>query len=671
MLLVGLVCVKPAIGDFVGRFKITGEIGSGGMGYVFSAVDSELKRVVAVKILQLSSSNSADQIERFKREGRVLSLLQHPNIVRVYATGIWQQHYPYLVMELLHGESLAALIARNGSLPEREALSLLMDICAALKLVHSHNVIHRDLKPQNIFLARQDNAVAVKLLDFGLCRIDTAAEHLTATGLLLGSPHYLSPEVCTGARSCPQSDIYALGVILYEMLSGSPPFTSDNYVGVIYKHANKMAEPLSVICPQLNLVAEIDRIISKCLEKKPADRYETAEDLSNDIAGLLEQLACQDSRASSPGAARGEKNFTHSAFLAVALFLLAIIFVTTQMERISPPALKSEPNLSARAKSSGPRTVSQLKESLQNLERFADIKNPGTIRKARDLIDSWAIRRESTISESEAAQGALLKGAWLLKSANRSEASQGEELLMNLLTRAERGHDALTELEIRSLLTGYYHKTEQGDKLRSVSQRIYQVWYRHRSEKSFFWAARGLRTRALAGPWVVPNLAEEEKERLKGLAFDKNALDTFEKGSIVVTGFYREDLCEIVQFYLQHDNVEAADRFLMQLESTLQTQEFPDTKEFQPRVSLLKARLALAKGSASQALAALSLSPVSPDPNEQVEHHLVSYCALRKLARHKEALEQLALVKDKFEKSSELKTRWSDRYESALTRDSP
>ena len=244
------------------------------MSLVYRASDLNLDRDVAIKFLSFISDN-ADSRERFAREAKALSKLQHKNILKVYRFGVWQDQL-YLSMELLEGEGLDAVLEREKLIPLNICLDLMLQVIDGLEAAHCAGVVHRDIKPANIFMTRVGGRMEVKIVDFGLCKVSsvesTKEQSLTSTGQLLGSVRYMSPEQCTGVSAGPQSDIYSLGITLYESISGAPPFDYETFVGLLYKHVNDPVPLFRYKFPYHQFASQLDDLFRKLLAKKPEDR---------------------------------------------------------------------------------------------------------------------------------------------------------------------------------------------------------------------------------------------------------------------------------------------------------------------------------------------------------------------------------------------------------------
>jgi serine/threonine-protein kinase len=262
-------------GDVVsGRYRLVDHLGAGSTATVWRARDLDLGRDVALKVL-LGSGVDPDLAARFQREGVVLARLNHPNVVPVLASGV-DEGRPYLVMELIDGQALDTRL-REGRLPVDDALDLVADVAAGLGAAHRAGVIHRDVKPANIVC---DQGGVPRLVDFGIARVSDMTS-MTRAHTVLGTAHYLSPEQARGEQLGPESDVYALGCVLFALLTGAPPFEADSHVAVAYRHVHDEPPAPSTLRPEVP--AEVDAIVLRCLAKWPAGRYPTASDLETDL----------------------------------------------------------------------------------------------------------------------------------------------------------------------------------------------------------------------------------------------------------------------------------------------------------------------------------------------------------------------------------------------------
>lgn len=254
------------------RYRLDERIASGGMGSVYAATDQRLERKVAVKLLKEGLAEDPTFIERFRREARAAGALSHPNIAAVYDFGSDDRCH-YMVMELAPGQDLSRVLRDEGPLDPDRARSIAAQIAAALTHAHAAGVVHRDIKPPNVILDANDN---VKVTDFGIARAAGDAT-LTATGSVLGSAHYISPEQAGGAEVGPATDIYSLGIVLYEMLTGTVPFTGDSIVAVAMRHVSDDVPPPSEL--RTDVPQHLDQVVRRATMKDPHERYATAAEL--------------------------------------------------------------------------------------------------------------------------------------------------------------------------------------------------------------------------------------------------------------------------------------------------------------------------------------------------------------------------------------------------------
>ncbi|MGX7173412.1 Stk1 family PASTA domain-containing Ser/Thr kinase [Enterococcus ratti] len=272
-----------------GRYQITGNIGSGGMANVFLAHDLILDRDVAIKVLRFDFQNDQTAIRRFQREALAATELVHPNIVSVYDVGE-EDNMQYLVMEYVKGMDLKRYIQTHYPVPYETAVNIMQQILSAISLAHSHQIIHRDLKPQNVLI---DNEGVVKITDFGIA-IALSETSITQTNTMLGSVHYLSPEQARGSMATKQSDIYALGIILYEILTGSVPFDGESAVTIALKHFQDELPSIKDLDPATPQALE--NIVLKATAKEPSDRYKSAEEMSEDLATALSPVRVNEAK---------------------------------------------------------------------------------------------------------------------------------------------------------------------------------------------------------------------------------------------------------------------------------------------------------------------------------------------------------------------------------------
>jgi len=269
-----------------GRYKLEAKLGSGGMSTVYLARDTTLDRQVAVKVMHREMSEQADQLERFRQEARAVAKLSHPNVVAVIDAGEDGGH-PYIVFEYVEGETLKQRINRVGALDPQEALAYAIEIARGLTVAHARNMVHRDIKPQNVLIDAEGRA---KLTDFGISR-QLEQDGMTATGRVLGTTDYVAPEQAMGHPVDQRSDIYSLGVVLYEMLVGQVPFHADSQVGVAMKHVNEELPDVQGQRPELSAAAAM--VVERATAKDPDQRYQRVGELIDDLSTALEVEAAR------------------------------------------------------------------------------------------------------------------------------------------------------------------------------------------------------------------------------------------------------------------------------------------------------------------------------------------------------------------------------------------
>jgi serine/threonine protein kinase len=276
-----------------GRYRLEARIGAGGMSTVYRALDETLQRQVAIKLMNREVASDSDQLERFRREARAVAQLSHPHVVGVIDAGE-DNGSPYIVLEYVEGETLKERTRRQGRLPVAEAVAYAIEIARALGAAHARHIVHRDVKPQNVLIDEEGSA---KVTDFGIART-LEEEGLTADGRVLGTTDYVSPEQALGQPVTGQSDLYSLGIVLYEMLTGEVPFKGENQVAVAMKHVRETLPDVQTKRPEVSsaLAAVVDRATAKRQEERYADDAEL-------IADLEDVLAIETARA---GSATGE-----------------------------------------------------------------------------------------------------------------------------------------------------------------------------------------------------------------------------------------------------------------------------------------------------------------------------------------------------------------------------
>jgi beta-lactam-binding protein with PASTA domain/predicted Ser/Thr protein kinase len=258
------------------RYRVEARIGAGGMAEVFRGIDPVLNRTVAIKVLLPQFARDAGFVARFRREAQAAARLSHPNIVGVFDTGS-DGDTQYIVMEFIEGRTLAEFLATGRRLTTEQSIEIGQKIASALGVAHAQGIVHRDIKPANVMVTRDGT---VKVMDFGIARMQSL-ETAPQTSSVLGTPTYLSPEQAQGQAVDARSDLYSLGVVLYELLAGRPPFTGDSPVAIAYKQVNETPVPPSAL--NREVPPALDAVVMKALSKNPANRYQTAAELSADL----------------------------------------------------------------------------------------------------------------------------------------------------------------------------------------------------------------------------------------------------------------------------------------------------------------------------------------------------------------------------------------------------
>jgi serine/threonine-protein kinase len=269
-----------------GRYRLEAKLGSGGMSTVYLARDQTLDRQVAVKVMHREMSEQADQLERFRQEARAVAKLSHPNVVSVIDAGEDGGH-PYIVFEYVEGETLKQRVNRSGALDPQEAIAYAIEIARGLSVAHARKMVHRDIKPQNILIDAEGRA---KLTDFGISR-QLEQDGMTVTGRVLGTTDYVAPEQAMGRPVDPRSDVYSLGVVLYEMLVGQVPFEADSQVGVAMKHVNEELPDVQRRRPEVS--AAVALVVERATAKDPAERYQHVGEMIDDLSTALEVEAAR------------------------------------------------------------------------------------------------------------------------------------------------------------------------------------------------------------------------------------------------------------------------------------------------------------------------------------------------------------------------------------------
>jgi serine/threonine protein kinase len=288
----------PMIGRTIGRYRIAEHLGRGGMAEVYKAYQPNLDRYVAIKMLHTFLSDEKEFLTRFEREAKVVATLRHPNIVQVYDFDVEGGVY-YMVMEYISGEALKTRLQRleaNGEwVSPDDAARIILAVGSALKYAHERGMVHRDVKPANVMITLDGQVI---LTDFGIAKI-VSASNITASGAMVGTPSYMAPEQGMGQPGDERSDIYSLGVMLYQLVLGRLPFDADTPLAVVLKHINEPLPPPKALKPDIS--EELNQVILKTLAKNPGDRYQKVADLTADLRRVM-GMSPEDSQ---PDAAKG------------------------------------------------------------------------------------------------------------------------------------------------------------------------------------------------------------------------------------------------------------------------------------------------------------------------------------------------------------------------------
>jgi len=354
-----------------GRYEVLSVIGEGGMGTVYEVRHKALGKRFALKALRKDLALDAEIAARFIQEARTAAAVSHPGLVEITDFGRLESGQVYFVMELLGGQSLAALLRTGGPLPAARGLSIVRQLVHALKAAHDASIVHRDLKPDNIHVGRgDDEADLVKIVDFGLAKV-IGSSKLTRAGMVFGTPHYMSPEQAAGEIVDHRADIYALGIVMYEMFTGKVPFEADSYMGVLTKHMYVAPAPPSQHSPELKSLGALEDVILRCLQKRPAARYDDLAALLSDLDQRLPHVAGNGSRKALPASVLADQLELPTAdevvprravrrwpALVIGLaFVSGTLLVLALRQHHATPEVGDAPG---RTSSSGPTVASEL-----------------------------------------------------------------------------------------------------------------------------------------------------------------------------------------------------------------------------------------------------------------------------------------------------------------------
>ncbi len=276
------------------RYEVLRRLGEGGMGVVYEAVDNRLEKRVAIKVLREDFARRSDVVARFTQEAKSVARIKHENVLDVTDYGQTEDGSFYIAMELLVGTDLADVLQKTQVVELSRAVAITIQVCRALSSAHGKGIVHRDLKPENVFLVTSDDGrEVVKIVDFGIAQMKDmtgqsvdSSRKLTRTGMIFGTPEYMSPEQAAGKSIDHRVDIYATGIILYEMFAGRVPFVGDTFMGVLTQHMFEQAPPIKSYRPATDVTPEIEAVIGRAIAKDPGQRYQSMQELTDDLVAV-------------------------------------------------------------------------------------------------------------------------------------------------------------------------------------------------------------------------------------------------------------------------------------------------------------------------------------------------------------------------------------------------
>jgi eukaryotic-like serine/threonine-protein kinase len=351
------------------QYEVFNKVSEGGMGAIYKARNRYTKAFSAIKVMRAESDVDEIALQRFIVEAKSASLLNHPNICRVNDFGLTTTNRPYLVMDWIDGISLGAKIQRDLRIAPAEAVTIFKQVATALEHAHQNKVVHRDLKPENIMLTRTaDGATVSHLVDFGIAKVldetDLTPLGLTQTGVVVGTPLYMSPEQATGGEIDGRTDIYCFGCVMYFVLSGKPPFLGPNFIATINKHLTQAPPEFA---PNLKISDNLRLIVFRCMEKKPSDRYQTVAALSADLRNLSLGQNIDVPKLASTRKQEKKRWVTAGFFIVgfIAMYLLSIWmqdFLDASGTKPAPAAHKVEKASSSEEKLVGSEKALKMKK---------------------------------------------------------------------------------------------------------------------------------------------------------------------------------------------------------------------------------------------------------------------------------------------------------------------
>ncbi|HET9672162.1 MAG TPA: Stk1 family PASTA domain-containing Ser/Thr kinase [Actinomycetota bacterium] len=379
-----------------GRYEVEARLGAGGMAEVWKGRDRVLNRTVAIKTLLPQFARDGSFVDRFRREAQAAARLNHPGIVSVYDSGDGDD--PFIVMQYIEGRTLADFLASGKNLQPMQAAQIAQEIAEALDAAHAHGVIHRDIKPANVMVTRDGK---VLVMDFGIARLIAGPETAPQTSAVMGTASYLSPEQAQGQAVDARTDIYSLGVVLYEMLTGRPPFTGDSPMAIAYKQVNAMPPTPSSLNP--DVPPELDAVVMRALSKNPANRYQTGAEFAEDlerartggqvmatpllpVGGEATQVISRPQPTSvlpptedEPGGSKKAWTGALLAILIMALLAAGAYLIVTMLTDDGGPELVTMPNLVGKERAEAEERLNELGLTYEIERRRTEEEEPGIV----------------------------------------------------------------------------------------------------------------------------------------------------------------------------------------------------------------------------------------------------------------------------------------------------
>jgi len=328
-----IALVEANLGE---RYKVESLLGRGGMGAVYKVRDTELDKTFAIKVLNAALVSDSSSVKRFEQEARAASGLTQANLAAVYDYGIGRKGSPYIVMDYLDGVTLGDMLAKEGFLDQPRALEIFIQTGEAIAHAHMKGVIHRDIKPNNIIIEKGEAGTDfVKLVDFGIAKVmptEVQRTQMTQTGEIFGSPLYMSPEQCLGNKLDARSDIYEMGCVMYETLTGVAPFAAENPIKTILRHINEDAKPISKLSHDFAVSEALQLVVMHCLEREPGDRYQTAAELLKDLEALRDGKPISvKPKKKAESASQKDPGKTFASVVAAIMLVFFVQFVLSSL----------------------------------------------------------------------------------------------------------------------------------------------------------------------------------------------------------------------------------------------------------------------------------------------------------------------------------------------------